>query len=541
MTEILDKINRKLYGISDKTYKIGFLILIGVSMIQFLLFRYAPSLDGPQHLHNAYVLKDLIFGKGLVRDFYNINQIPVGYWTSHILLSLLTVFFPPWLAETLFLLIYVAGVSLAYRYFVTSLNMEYNPIAQYLIFPFIPSFFLLAGFYAFSFGVLVLLLVYGYWNRVSHSFGWSSAIKFSLLLLLLYFTHGLVFVFFLASFLIFYLHDSLIDLLKEENRKDAWRKILVKSLRTIIAFIPVLIVLWIYSRSVLSIQSAVDTKPVYAKELIEQLFRIRPLIGFHHEMESVATKPLFIILLLVGVTVILQYLIRLQTKKITLRDIILDKSSIYLILAMLFLVLYMSNPDQFIGGSMTVRTGFFFFLFLIMWIPFKRIPLPINILMGLVILFAVIYNQALMPYFYKPEIKLIKEIQELDKYLEEGATVITFRETDYWLHLHYGLYAGLNKHLVNLNNPQCYGPFPQVWDKENASVMFAGKHQINVSGLDNIDPGKHSSRQVDYILVFYHDRFMEKEENSEWKAILEQDYNLIHLTSGGAAAAYHRK
>ena len=116
MTEILDKINRKLYGISDKTYKIGFLILIGVSMIQFLLFRYAPSLDGPQHLHNAYVLKDLIFGKGLVRDFYNINQIPVGYWTSHILLSLLTVFFPPWLAETLFLLIYVAGVSLAYRY-----------------------------------------------------------------------------------------------------------------------------------------------------------------------------------------------------------------------------------------------------------------------------------------------------------------------------------------------------------------------------------------------------------------------------------------
>lgn len=541
MMNFLEKFNRKLYSIPDKPYKLGFLILIGISMLQFLLFRYAPSLDGPQHLHNAYVLKDLLFGKGMVREFYNLNSIPVGYWTTPVLLSFFTTFSPPWLAETLFLVCYVIGISLAFRYFIKSLQLEYNPIAQYLIFPFIPSFFLLAGYYAFSFGIAVFLLVYGYWNRRSANFSWSTSWRFSLLLLLLYFTHGLVFVFFLATFILHYLFHSTIDVLEAKSRKETWQQIGQKTLRTVVAFLPVLIVLFIYSRAVISIQSTVDTQRVYARELLEQLFRIRPIIGFHHEMESVATKPLFLVLVLIGVSIIVQYLVKLQLQKITFRQILLDRSNIYLFTALIFLVVYMANPDQWIAGSMTVRVGFFFFLFLIMWIPFKRIPLPINILMGLVILFAVAYNQALMPYFYKPQVQLIKEIQEVDPYVEEGASMITLRESDNWLHLHYGLYAGLDLHLINLNNPQCYGPFPLVWDPENSSAMYTGEDQVNVPGLGRVDPATHPSRQVDYILVFYHDRFLKKEGNETWRTMLEEEYEMLHLTSGKAAAIYQRK
>ena len=71
--------------------------------------------------------------------------------------------------------------------------------------------------------------------------------------------------------------------------------------------------------------------------------------------------------------------------------------------------------------------------------------------------------------------------------------------------------------------------------------MFAGKMQINVYGLGRVDPATHESRQVDYITVFYHDHFMNNEANVDWKAVLENDYELLHLTSGGTAAAYRRK
>jgi len=534
------KISEKLYTMPKVYFEIGFWVLIILTMMQFVVFKYAPSLDGPQHLHNAFVLKDLLLNKGMVRDFYNINPIPVAYWTSHILLTAFTVIFPPWLAEKLFLLVFIAGVSLAYRYFVRSMDMEYNPIAQYLIFPFAASFFLLAGFYAFSYGVLVMLIAFGYWNRISSDFTWGKAGKFSLLLLLLYFTHGLVFVFFAASFLLHFLYEGIIDLSKGRNNQDVRKALAVKTMRTISAFVPVLILLLIYFSSVLSAQPNSGGDPADARELLQQLFRIRPIIGFHHRMESAFTKPLFFALLLVCIVIVIQYLIKLQQNKITLASILKNKSNIYFLLSFLFLIVYLINPDRFTSGTMTVRVGYLLFLFLIMWLPFNRIPLPVNILMGLAILYALIYSLSIRSTFYDPPLTLIREIQEVDPYLDEGATMITFRESENWLHLHFGLYAGLNKHMVNLNNPQCYGPFPLVWDTENSFAMFAGEKQIDVTGLGRLDPDKHPSRQVDYILVFYHQRFLDNEANAEWNAILAKEYELLYLTSGEAAALYKR-
>ena len=205
MTALLERINQKIYALPGKYFTIAFWVLIGASMVQFIIFKYAPSLDGPQHLHNAFVLKDLVLGRGSIPEFYSINPLPVGYWTTQILLTLFTVVLPPELAEKMLILTYVVCIALAYRYFLRSFRKEYNPLAQFLIFPFIPSFFLLAGYYAFSFGVIVFLLVYGYWNNISPNLRWSGIIKFSLLLLLLYFTHGVVFTFFLVSFFIYYL------------------------------------------------------------------------------------------------------------------------------------------------------------------------------------------------------------------------------------------------------------------------------------------------------------------------------------------------
>lgn len=534
------RFTEKFHKLPAVYFNIGFWVLLLLTMMQFVVFKYAPSLDGPQHLHNAYVLKDLLLNKGMVRDFYNLNPIPVAYWTSHLLLTAFTVVFPPWLAEKLFLLVFVAGISLAYRYFVRSVRLDFNPIAQYLIFPFAASFFLLAGFYAFSYGVLVMLFCFGYWNRISKNLSWVKAGKFALLLLLLYFTHGLVFVFFGASFLVMFLYETGMYLSEHKSDKASRTILFNKILRTIAAFVPALILLFIYFRSVSSLHTGSVESPADVRELLLQLFRIRPIIGFHHQMESAYTQVLFYALLLVFITILIQYLVKLQQKTISMADILRNKSTIYLIISFLFLVGYFINPDRFTSGTMTVRVCYFFFLFLIMWLPFNKVPLPVNVLLGLAILYALIYSLSLRSTFYDPPLKLIKDIQEVDAHLEDGATLMTIRESENWLHLHFGLYAGLEKHTVNLNNPQCYGPFTLVWDEENTSAMFAGDKQVHVTGLGLVDPEKYPSRQVDYILVFYQERFLEFEEYEEWRAILDTYYSLEYRSSGQAAALYKR-
>ncbi|MGP8323671.1 MAG: hypothetical protein ACT6FG_06725 [Methanosarcinaceae archaeon] len=532
------KLSSKLESISDRNYQIGFWCFIGVSLIQFLIFKYAPSLDGPQHLHNAYVIRDLISGKGLVRDFYSFNPQPVGYWSTHLILSLFSMIFPPWLAEKLLLISYVIGVSLAYRYFLRSLKLYINPVAQFLIFPLIPSFFLLAGYYAFSFGIMLLLVTYGYWNRVGRDFSWRSSLKFAVLLLCFYFTHGVVFVFFIATFVIQYIHEMIIAFVLNADRKKVMRQQATKTLRTFAAFVPAMIFLFIYTNYIHGANAAASGDPKDTRELLELLIRIRPIIAFDHNVESVATKPLFFVLLLVLITVFVRQTVRLQQRKTTIRNILLNRSTVYLFIALLFLCIYFMNPDRIISGSMTQRISFFFFLFLIMWIPFNRIPLPVSYILGVVLFFSVAYNQMVMPKFYYGQVKLINALQELDDHIEEGATIITLKESRNWTHHHFGMYTGLGKHLVNLNNPQCYGPFPIVWDQENSSAVFAGDHQINVAGLGRLNPKTNGHMQVDYIVIFYYDQFLKNPDNESWLSILSEYYNLVEVAAKGAVALY---
>jgi len=532
------KFSFKLDSISDRNIQIAFWCFIGVSLLQFILFRYVPSLDGPQHLHNAYVIRDLLGGKGIVRDFYSFNPQPVGYWSTHLLLSMFSLVFPSWLAEKLLLIIYVIGVSLAFRYFLRSLKLPINPVAQFLIFPFIPSFFLLAGYYAFSFGIMLFLISYGYWNRVGSDFSWRSSLRFAALLLLLYFTHGPVFVFFCATFVIQYIHEIIIEFVIHADNRKVIRQLAKRTVLTLLSFLPAMVVLYFYANYMSGSSGGASGDPLSTRDLLELLFRIRPIIAFDHNMESFATKPLFITLLLVLITVFVSQLISLLRRKTTLRSILLNRSGIYLLIALCFLCIYLMNPDRFMSGSMTQRISFFFFLFLIMWIPFNRIPLPLNYVLGIVLFFSVTYNQMLMPRYYDDQVRLIEALQDFDEHIEEGSSIVTLKESRNWTHHHFGMYIGLGKHLVNLNNPQCYGPFPIIWDRKNAPAVFAGDYQISVTGLGRLNPETNGRMQVDYIAIFYYDKFLKNPDNEAWISILDEYYSLVKTGAKGAVALY---
>jgi hypothetical protein len=257
-------------------------------------------------------------------------------------------------------------------------------------------------------------------------------------------------------------------------------------------------------------------------------------------MESIGTVPLFLALVVSGFSVVIGLLKGVMKRKLNLLDILRDKAFVFLLLMIIFLGFFFLDPDRFLSGSMTTRASYFAFLLLIMWLPLMKIPRLAGILLGVALLFAIVYHQWLMPRYYGPQAKLVSEIQELDTGIKEGSTVLTLRESGNWVHLHFGLYAGLKSHTVHLTNPQCYGPFPILWNKEHVPAIFAAEEQVYVTGLGKVDPATQGRRPLDYVLIFYYEEFLSKEENKKWKEILEQDYKRTMLSSGGSAALYQR-
>ena len=543
----LPKLNQLLDNLPGRYFNILYFALILVSLLPYLLFRYAPSLDGPQHLHNAYVIKDLVLGRGIIPDYLAINPRPVGYWTTQLLLAAFTVPLPPWLGEKLLLICYVILFAVTFRYFTGAAGPAGNRYALFLVFPFVFSYYILTGNHAFGYGIALFFMLFGFWDRISTRVAvrgfreYRPVLLFSLLLLLLYFTHSLIYSFFLFAFFLYLLTGSLVDLHPAAASRLKLRQVGLRVGIVILAIVPSLIPWLMVTFETASLQMGLPGNPESSRVLIENLYRMRPLIGFHHGIESVGNIPLFLVLMLVLLGVLGGWFYDLDRRRMRPSGILLNKANLYLFLAMVFLVIYLVNPDRFTAGDLTGRAGLFFFLLLIMWVTRLRLPGWTNLLVVGVVLFAVIYKQAVLPRFYAPQNEIIAELQELDPYLEEGSTVWPLTESDNWLHRNYHLYIGLEKHTVNLQNPQTYGPFPIIWNRDNLPVMFAGDLQLKYYGTERRDPAGLERRQVETITVFYYDRVMNHPDYQPWRKVLSEDYELVAVTSRGSAAIYRAR
>ncbi|HRW20499.1 MAG TPA: hypothetical protein P5509_00865, partial [Bacteroidales bacterium] len=89
---------------NKNTELIVFLLLALANGFYLVMYKYIPSLDGPQHLYNSNVIVELVKGNDFFKQFFQINNVLVGYWNAHAVLSLYNFIFPSWLAEKLFLL-----------------------------------------------------------------------------------------------------------------------------------------------------------------------------------------------------------------------------------------------------------------------------------------------------------------------------------------------------------------------------------------------------------------------------------------------------
>jgi len=349
-----------------------YVLLFTVGLLPIWVFRYVPSLDGPQHLYNAHVIIQLLKGSDLFSEFFRINEVVVGYWTGHLALTFFHFFLPAWLAEKFFLSAYVLGVVFSFRYLVLGIYPEKQNLLVCLIFPFVFHTYLLMGYYSFSLAVIFFFWALGYYIRHVDSFGGKEMMLFAGLVLGVFLSHALVFLFFGVAFLIYFVATSIYSLVDEEQ-KGVWKTIIQRLWRVAVSVLPALFFWGVYLRAVMGINPGVAAAPHYKMELVKFLLRIRQLVGFHHERESPAYYVLFGLLVLLCLVVVFQF-IRKRRKGEGNWWELFDGSYAWVFISLLFLAAYFFAPDRISAGSLTHRFGLFFFLALLVFLASRPMP-----------------------------------------------------------------------------------------------------------------------------------------------------------------------
>ena len=150
---------------------------------------YFPTADGPAHLYNAFVMRELVLRHdNAVTRTYAIDVKPYPNLLDHVILAALLGPFPPPVAEKIFvsaiILLFLGGLWL----FAGAVDPRASLFA-FLGLPLAHHLLLQSGFYNFSLGAaLYFVIVAVWWRRRERDDGQTIAIV-ALLLVLCYFAH----------------------------------------------------------------------------------------------------------------------------------------------------------------------------------------------------------------------------------------------------------------------------------------------------------------------------------------------------------------
>src|SRR5258708_25803532 len=77
-----------------------YLALAIVSLAPIWSAHYLPTADGPSHVYNSWVLRELVLGhRGVVAERDALYWRPHPNWRGHVVLALLIPVFPPLIAK----------------------------------------------------------------------------------------------------------------------------------------------------------------------------------------------------------------------------------------------------------------------------------------------------------------------------------------------------------------------------------------------------------------------------------------------------------
>src|SRR5216684_284466 len=345
--------------VSPRAIRNLYLVLAVVAIAPVWSAQYLPTADGPSHLYNSWVLRELIGGRNaILAQAYAIDWRPHPNWSGHVVLALLMTLVPPLVAEKMLM----SGIVLLFLYaiwrYCGTLGDDARAFA-FLAFPFAYHLPLQMGFYNFSIGVALYFLILALWWERRDRPDARTIATIAALLLLCYFSHVMPAILAAGSI-------GLLTLATLPGRRMAVHA------RHLIALLPLvpLVVWFACTRGIVLAPGTWSIRGHFS--YIEQMWVILTFDGYQTRLGF----ALFVMLAaLIAVT-----LVRRRWRW--------SESDAFIVLTIAIIVIYLRAPNATSGGSMVLeRMALFVVLSPLVWLAPR---LPHRVTTALVILFALV-------------------------------------------------------------------------------------------------------------------------------------------------------
>ena len=504
---------------------IVFYVVLILNMLPAVLFKFFPTMDGPAHLYNSNLLNELLFRPHTsIGDYYILNPILVPNLLSHMILSLINLFFPAFWAEKILIVSYLFLLPVSFR----SLTKFYNKESlSYLIFPFCYSGLFYLGFYNLSMSFILLFYTLLFWKKNENKLHIKSSFFLFLLVTTTYFAHIFTFIFLVLTLLF----DILLSWCSGIAHKKKNIQLHVhKFLFIVIATIPAMVLLFVFISNT-NFEASQKTLPT--SELIKWIKDVRPLIALGYEQELRFTEIYYHVLIVLSTII---FFVKVQDYKskyqksifsLTLFKRLNYSKNLYLFMSILILLLYLIVPNSSSAGMMSDRLCLIFFLYAITWIAIANFPLWLRNFSIIAILYV---NFGLVLRYIKATNELNDTaiaINEASHKIKSYATVLPINNSNEWLQPHFSNYLGIDKPLIILENYEAsVGWFAVKWNESDFPILKLGDLYNTDCSYTWKSGEKKIEKKIDYIFVWGKDKEISYDAHEQ----LQKYYKLIYLS-----------
>ncbi len=470
-------------------YSVVFLLfLIGMSPI--LCYNYFPTVDGPAHLYNARIIREMLFGDyQFYSTFYHFNNFLLPNWIGHIIAVASGFVLPLWAIEKLLILIIVAGTPLTILLLLNTLKIKL-PWHFLLLIPFTYSLPLYLGFFNFLIGIPILFYATSLWIKWTILKSYRYWIFVCSVISLLYFSHLMVFI---LSAILLGIHHLL-----TEGKKGFQNFFSILNVQKLSCFIPgsILSIYFISQRGMEGYKGT--TSKLSFDFLFGWFIEAGSLAGLNGGIESPYTRVFAMLLALLFLFVVISR-IKMGSS--------LQNSDFLLFFSIFIMILYFLFPDGVAsGGFVSVRLLYVFLLFLTLWIISQKLPVMVSFSSGIVAVWVSFSTLSYRLDVAKDLNSHAKEIVSLSHSIKPGSVVLPLNYSGNWLHTNLSNYMGAERNILVLDNYEAkFNEFPLKWNSEKAPGENAGSFPHSINPIITVDKFEHKSNiKIDYISRWFY-------------------------------------
>jgi hypothetical protein len=459
-----------------------YLVLITVHIGLIWLLPYFPTQDGTSHIYNLVILKDLLNGGMEWGSYFSYKLNATPNLAFNLISYPLLNFFPPLIAEKIFISIYIVLMGASVYLFLRTFNKTSLPFI-YFVFPVILNFNLMMGFYSYVITVPLFLFAFSISWEIRNRSTVSKFIFFNLAGLIIFYFHLISFTFFLLSLICITFVQS-----------DEFKKNIYDQIKLIFIMLPSLLVLFFYlAKSTKSFISDFS----YLSSLSRYIYLRNDLFFF----STITFSPwqmlpgfLFVGLFLFFFISSVYTLFKDPNKGLVKFRDIKPSDKVLICLTFIFLLIYFITPFRFGRGDFfNQRFPWVVFIILLPLLQIDKIFFFERFVKASVISVAIIFFVFNAFIFWQQSNKVEKFLSGLNADIPKGAYVMTYKKID--------PKAGMPRVDVLMHGASYYGIFKDcvnIGNYETGFDYFPIKFKANTPSFPSLDQIIYESETIDW-------------------------------------------